>query len=70
IPQTINGAGLVFEERNHLELAAKIERLLNFPDLNETLITAGLERAKGFSWQTLAKINREAYTAALETYHR
>lgn len=66
IPQTIGRAGLIFKERDHLDLAAKIERCLNSYDLRKELTAQGLRRAKVFSWESLAKINHQAYEAALE----
>lgn len=67
IPETILEAGLIFQEKNHEELAQKITLLYKHPTLREELTQKGLIRAKLFTWASLAKISYNAYQEVLKT---
>ncbi len=61
IPETIQQAGLIFQEKNAKDLSEKLRMVLSQPNLKKDLIENGFQRAKCFSWESLAQINYQAY---------
>ncbi len=68
IPEVIGDSGVVFEEGNAGDLAAKIDSLIGNPALRDSLAEKGLERVNNnFTWAHAAERIVSAYEAALQT---
>jgi glycosyltransferase involved in cell wall biosynthesis len=63
LPEVAGGAALYFDPSSAEELADTIEKVLSSSDLQESLRTKGLERAKKFTWA-------ESTRKHVELYHR
>jgi glycosyltransferase involved in cell wall biosynthesis len=61
IPDTIDQAGRIFPEGNARALANAIRDVLENPRAADRLRTAGLARARDFTWEAIAAINYQAY---------
>jgi glycosyltransferase involved in cell wall biosynthesis len=61
LPEVVGDAGLLVDPTNIEEIAAAMQRVLQAPDLRDSLIEAGLQRASCFSWEQTAKMTREEY---------
>lgn len=55
LPEVIGNAGLMIDPYNIQEIAMTIKTLIQDPKLREQLIKLGIERAKLFSWEDVAK---------------
>jgi len=55
LPEVIGNAGLMIDPYNIQEIAMTIKTLIQDPKLREKLIKLGIERAKLFSWEDVAK---------------
>ena len=66
IPEVIDGAGLVFPERDADALAAAIQRLLTDANLREEFARVGRRRAEAnYSWEQVATNTYELYRQVL-----
>ena len=65
LPEVVGDAGLLFDPRNHMALAALLESCLTDVDLRQDLRYKGLERSQRFSWSAAAErmwaLLQEAY---------
>ena len=55
IPEICSKAAILVNPKNHLEMAAALNRLINNPNLRKTLISKELARAALFSWKKTAQ---------------
>jgi len=55
LPELVNGVGLLFKPGDFQALAQTLRRCLSEPDLRQTLVEAGLQQAKRFSWHDSAE---------------
>ena len=65
LPEVLGDAGLLVEPTADA-LAAGIERVLTRPDVAQTMIDRGVERARDYSWHASAVAARTAYRKAVE----
>jgi glycosyltransferase involved in cell wall biosynthesis len=65
LPEVVGSGGLLFDPSEPAALASAIERLLADEDVSVSLGSAGLERARTFSWTSAAATLRQAYTDAV-----
>jgi glycosyltransferase involved in cell wall biosynthesis len=61
LPEVIGEAGLVVDPTDEGALAAALQRICSDPMLRERLVTAGVERARAFSWRQSAHTLANAY---------
>ncbi len=66
IPEVIGDAGLVFTEGDADALADALRRLLSDEDLRESLVRAGLEQVKRYSWERVAEKTYELFRQVLK----
>jgi len=59
LPEVVNGAALLVDPTNTIELADAIKQLLSSPDLCETLRQKGLIQAQKFSWAQTAALTHQ-----------
>ncbi len=57
IPDVIDDYGIIFDEQNVDDLFDKLQNLLNDKKLRLQIGKKGVERAKDFSWENIAKID-------------
>jgi glycosyltransferase involved in cell wall biosynthesis len=55
VAEVVGDAGIILERIDVDEIAEQMKRLADDPDLRDTFRQRGLERAKGFSWQSAAE---------------
>jgi glycosyltransferase involved in cell wall biosynthesis len=65
LPEVAGDAALYFEPTDTASITAAIEKLLVDGRLRERLRAAGLDQARGFSWQTTAEGTLTSYARAL-----
>jgi glycosyltransferase involved in cell wall biosynthesis len=65
LPEVGGDAVLYFDPASPEELASVIERVVNSPELQETLRAKGLERAKQFTWEDSTRKHVELYRRLL-----
>jgi glycosyltransferase involved in cell wall biosynthesis len=65
LPEVAGDAALYFDPTSAEELAEKMEELLNSRELQESLRTKGLERAKQFTWEKSTRKHVELYQRLL-----
>ncbi len=65
LPEVAGEAALLFDPRDQRAIAAALTRLLEDPALRERLRTAGLARAREFSWERAARLTLDSYARAL-----
>ncbi|MCG8607098.1 glycosyltransferase family 4 protein [bacterium] len=65
IPEVIGDAGLLVEPTNPADIAQKLFSILSDEKLQHRLSRAGLERARQFSWKSVAKATLNVYNQAL-----
>jgi glycosyltransferase involved in cell wall biosynthesis len=65
LPEVAGDAALLFDPRDQRAVAGALTRLLEEPALRERLRTAGLARAREFSWERTARLTLESYARAL-----
>jgi glycosyltransferase involved in cell wall biosynthesis len=65
LPEVAGGAALYFDPSSAEELADTIEKVLSSSDLQESLRTKGLERAKQFTWEESTRKHVELYQRLL-----
>ena len=61
LPEVVGDGALLFPPGDVAACAAAIQSVLTEPELRERLITAGYERAGGFSWAYTAEMTVAAY---------
>jgi glycosyltransferase involved in cell wall biosynthesis len=66
IPEVIGDAGLVFAEGDADALAGALRRMLSDQDLRESLVVAGLEQVKQYSWDRVADKTYKLYCHVLK----
>jgi len=66
LPEVLGGAGLLVDPEAPTEIADAIARLLDSPALAASCTANGLERARHYSWTTMAAGVYEAYRKAVE----
>ena len=65
LPEVVGSAGLIVDcAHDEGPLAEALERMITQPELRERYKTAGLERAKAFSWTRAARETVAVYTRA------
>jgi len=67
LPEVVGDAALLFDPRSEDDIAAALQRLLENPALCEQLRIRGLEQAKLFTWERMAKGVLASYARALGT---
>ena len=67
MPEVAGGAALLAPPDNPDEIADAIVRVVDQPDIAESLISRGRLRAAQFTWQDAAKKTETVYRAALES---
>ena len=55
IPDTLGGAGLLLQDKNPLEAAAVLHRLMNSQELRKSVIAGQQKRLDTFRYQVVAK---------------
>ncbi len=65
LPEVAGDAALLFDPLDVDAIAVSIRRILDDPELAKRLRTAGLERAKRFSWEETAQRTLSCYRKAL-----
>jgi glycosyltransferase involved in cell wall biosynthesis len=65
LPEVVGNGGLLFDPAQPAALASAIEQLLVDEGVSASWGSAGLERAREFSWSTAAAVLRRAYTEAV-----
>lgn len=65
LPEVAGEAALLFDPHDPQEIATAVERLLNDPTEAERLRRAGVERARGFTWERTARHTLESYGRAM-----
>ena len=65
LPEVAGDAALLFDPEDPRAIAAAIERLLTDATERERLRAAGLERARGFTWEATARATLASYRRAL-----
>ncbi len=65
IPEIVGDAGILIDPYNYIELAKRIEEVMENASLRKELIQKGLKRAKRFSWEKCAKETYEVYEEVL-----
>ncbi|MBV9120043.1 MAG: glycosyltransferase family 4 protein [Chloroflexi bacterium] len=63
LPEVVGTAALTFEPEDTQAMADAITKLANEPGLRHELSQAGLEQARGFSWETSAAQLKDLYTS-------
>lgn len=66
IPEVMGDAGLLFDPHNAEDLAAQIDRMLTDTSLRETMIAAGKERSRQFTWDRCADQTYHVYQEVLQ----
>jgi glycosyltransferase involved in cell wall biosynthesis len=66
LPEVAGAAGLLFDPTSLDSFEECITRILNDPELHDSLRAAGLEQAKRFSWARAAEETLAVYRSALE----
>jgi glycosyltransferase involved in cell wall biosynthesis len=66
IPGTIGQAGLIFPEGDTGALADALSRLRWSPELKESLVAKGLQKAREFGWQAAAQRLGEIFRTMME----
>lgn len=66
LPEVLGDTGLLVDPDDHEAIAAAIEQVLDRPDEAGRRADAGVERARGFSWDQAAAAAETAYRAAVE----
>ena len=66
IPTVIGDAGLIVPERDAVGLANAVDAVLSRPDLRQSLVERGLQRAHSrFAWSTIAEQTLELFRQAM-----
>lgn len=66
MPEVLGDAGLLFETRNAADLAMAMAKLLDDPELRDSLIAKGIRRLPDFSWDQTAAQTLATYRRVLE----
>jgi glycosyltransferase involved in cell wall biosynthesis len=61
LPELVAGEESLFDPSGTIELADKLQRLLENPAMREDLSRAGIEKAREFSWEKAARQTIEVY---------
>lgn len=64
LPEVLGGAGEIFEATDPAALAASLARILASPDARSAMASAGIERARHYTWADTARHTREAWALA------
>jgi glycosyltransferase involved in cell wall biosynthesis len=65
LPEVAGDAAVFIDPRSEMEISTALEHLIDDPDLRTRLRTAGLSRAKKFSWRSTAEQTIEGYRRCL-----
>ncbi len=65
LPEVVGDAGLLTDPRNPKDIAAAIKKILDDPQLAESLKQKGLERVKQYSWRKMAEETLAIYQQVL-----
>lgn len=65
IPEVVGEAGVLFDPLDIQDMAEKLCRLLDEPDLRDKLVRAGKTRLERFSWDRCARETAEVYREVL-----
>jgi glycosyltransferase involved in cell wall biosynthesis len=65
LPEVVGSGGLLFDPTEPAALAAALEQLLGDEDVSASWGSAGLARAREFSWAAAASTLRRAYADAV-----
>lgn len=66
LPEVHGNAAIYFDPTNTLEMAKKIELVINNPKVKSKLIAAGKQQAAKYSWLRMAKQTQKIYQDALK----
>lgn len=66
IPEVIGDAGLLFKEGDADALAGALRRILSDESLRDSLVVAGLEQVKRYSWERVAEKTYELFRQVLK----
>lgn len=67
IPEVIGDAGIVFKEKDHVQLAKILQNLIDHPEKLPIMSEKGLERVnKYYTWRHVAQMNRELFHYVME----
>ncbi len=67
VPEVVGDAGMIFEEKNHEQLAAHLQRFIDNPELLPALSEKGRRRVEEhYTFETLAKLNRDLFISVME----
>lgn len=66
LPEVVGDAGILVNPENPDELASAMSKVLGDSELGATLSRKGIERAKLFSWQEVARKVIEVYQGVVE----
>lgn len=61
-----SGAAEIFDPRDPLDVARKLDRVIGDEQLRETLIASGMRRARSFSWARAADRHTQLYRSTLQ----
>ncbi len=67
LPEVVGGAGLLADPRSPSDIAMKIMRIIEEPQLAEKLSSLGRKRAGKFTWERTARETLKVYREALES---
>ena len=66
LPEIAGDAAISFDPKSIEDMAAAILKILNDPDLRDSLIEKGRKRVQDFSWQTVVERTVEVYRTILQ----
>lgn len=70
VPEIVGRAGALFDPEDPAAIARAIQAILSDEGVRDDFIKKGFERAKGFSWEKMARRTVGAYEAAYESGRR
>ena len=68
MPEVLGDTGVMFDPRDHRDMAAQIEKLLSDEKLGDELGGKAAERAKFFQWRNTAEQTSTVLKAAAEPW--
>jgi len=61
LPEVVGDAALLIDPQSEEELRSAITKVVSDPELRQTLSEKGLDRAKQFSWERIARDTLKVY---------